>query len=172
MVSTVKYEIVKRLNKVEIRHYPSMVIAKVEGYEDQGFNLLFRFISGENKQKSKVKMTAPVVSQRIEMTAPVLSDTGSLAFVMPEGFRLETTPEPTDERVKIYELPERLVAALRFSGRWSSSLFEKKTGELLKELGNAKIKTKGNVFSMLYNAPFTPSFIRRNEVAVDIELKA
>jgi hypothetical protein len=171
MVATVRYTVESRLNKVEIRRYPKIAIAKVEKPEDEAFNLLFRFISGENRQRSKVKMTTPVISQRIEMTAPVLSDAGSMAFVMPEEYRLETTPEPLDNRVRIVELPERLVAALRFSGRWSSSLFEKKKKELLEELARAKIETKGSVFTMLYNAPFTPSFMRRNEVAVEIKPK-
>ena len=170
MVTTVKYEIVRKLSKVEIRKYPNIVVAKVDGYEDEGFGLLFRFISGENKQKAKVKMNAPVVSQRIEMTAPVLSDTGSIAFIMPEEYRIETTPEPLDNRVKIIEMPARIVAALRFSGRWSESLFNAKTKELREELANAKIKTKGNVFTMRYNAPYTPGFMRRNEVATEVEL--
>jgi len=169
MVETVRYEITRKLDKVEIRHYPKMVIAKVEGYGENGFNLLFRFISGDNKQKTKVKMTAPVVSQRTGMTAPVLSDSDSLAFVMPAECRLDTTPEPLDDRVKISEMPERKLAVLRFSGRWTSSLFEKKTKELLEELKKAKIKTKASAFSMLYNAPFTPSFMRRNEVAIEVE---
>ncbi len=77
--------------------------------------------------------------------------------------------EGLDDRVKISEVPDRLVATLRFSGRWTNSLFEKKTKELLDELRKARIKTRGNVFSMLYNAPFTPSFMRRNEVAVEVE---
>jgi hypothetical protein len=169
MVETAKYEITRKLDKVEIRHYPKIVIARVEGYGENGFNLLFRFISGDNKQKTKVKMTAPVVSQRIEMTAPVLSDGDSLAFVMPAEYQLATTPEPLDDRVKILEMPERNLAVLRFSGRWTSSLFEKKTKELLEEIEKAKIKTKGDVFGMLYNAPFTPSFMRRNEVAIELE---
>jgi len=75
------------------------------------------------------------------------------------------------DQVRIVELPERLVAALRFSGRWSSALFEKKRKELLEELGRAKIEINGSVFTMLYNAPFTPSFMRRNEVAVEIKPK-
>ena len=98
-------------------------------------------------------MTAPVVSQRIEMTVPVMSDTGSMAFVMPRVYRIETTPEPLDNRVKIVEIPARAAAALRFSGRWSEALFNAKTKELLEELVKAKIKTIGNVFTMLYNAP-------------------
>jgi hypothetical protein len=168
-VETIKYEIIRKIGKVEIRRYPKIVIAKVEDSETDAFNLLYQFITGENKQKAKVKMTAPVVSQQIAMTSPVFSETGTMAFVMPEEFTLETTPEPLDNRVKIVEIPARLVAALRFSGSWSESHFEKETQELLNELAKAEIKTKGKVFTMLYNSPFIPGFLRRNEVAVEVE---
>ena len=172
MVETVKYEVIKKLNRVEIRRYPKIVIARVSNFEDDSFGLLYRFISGQNRQKAKVKMTAPVVSQEIKMTAPVFSDfsgSGYMAFVLPSEFSPETTPEPLDSRVKIEEVPARLVAVLRFSGSWSEAHFEEKTKELLDELENEKIETKGGVFTMLYNPPFTPSFLRRNEVAIEVE---
>jgi hypothetical protein len=170
MVEQAKYEVLKKIGKTEIRRYPSLVIARVDGYGDGGFNLLFRYITGNNRQKSDIAMTAPVVSEEIAMTAPVLSDTGSIAFIMPEGYTIETTPEPIDDRVKIVEVSERTVAALRFSGRWSNSIFKKKSEELLAEIENAGLKVAGQVFSMRYNGPFTPWFLRRNEVAVAVEL--
>jgi hypothetical protein len=169
MVEQAKYEILKKIGKIEIRRYPRLVIARVDGYGDGGFNLLFRFITGNNRQKSDIVMTAPVVSEEIAMTAPVLSEKGSIAFIMPEGYTMETTPEPLDDRVKIVEVPERVVAALKFSGRWSNSIFKKKTKELLVEIENARLKVAGQVFSMRYNKPFTPWFLRRNEVAVPID---
>ena len=169
MVEQAKYEVLKEIGKIEVRSYPRLVIARVDGYGDGGFNFLFRFISGNNRQKSDVAMTAPVVSEEIAMTAPVLSEKSSIAFLMPEGFTLETTPEPLDNRVKIVEIPERVVAALRFSGRWSDSIFKKKSEEMLNGLAEAGIKTSGQVFSMRYNGPFTPWFMRRNEVAITIE---
>ena len=169
MVETVKYEVLREINKVEIRHYPKIILAKVEGSEADPFSLLYKFITGENRQKSKVKMTAPVVQQQIAMTSPVFSETGTMTFVMPAEYTLETTPEPLDNRVKIAEVPARLVAALRFSGSWSESHFEKETQELLEDLAKAKIKTKGQVFTMLYNPPFIPGFLRRNEVAIEVE---
>jgi hypothetical protein len=176
MVETIKYEVIRKLDKVEIRRYPAIVIAKVSNYDSDSFGLLFRFISGDNKTKEKMKMTTPVVeqdaSQEIKMTSPVLSEfsnEGYMAFVMPSEFSLETTPEPLDNRVKIEELPARVVAVLRFSGGWSEKHFEAKTKELLDELAKAKIKTRGNVFTMLYNPPFIPGFLRRNEVAIEIE---
>ena len=169
MVEQARYEVIKKIGKLEIRRYPNLVIARGDGYGDGGFDILFRFITGNNQQKSKVAMTAPVVSEQIAMTAPVLSETGSLAFVMPERFTLETTPKPLDDRVKIVELPKRVVAALRFSGRWSDSIFKKKSKEMLEELANAGVETVGQVFSMRYNGPFTPWFLRRNEVAVVVD---
>ncbi len=175
MVETVKYEILGKLDRVEIRRYPRIVIAKVGNYETDNFGLLFRFISGDNKAREKVKMTAPVVSQgasqEIKMTSPVLSEfsnEGYMAFVMPSEFSHETTPEPLDSRVKIEELPARNVAVLRFSGSWSEKHFRTKTKELLEELEKAKMETRGSVFTMLYNPPFIPGFLRRNEVAIEV----
>jgi len=169
MVEQAKYDVVKTIGKIELRHYPRLVIARVDGYGDDGFNILFRYITGNNRQKTSVEMTAPVISERIKMTAPVLSDTSSIAFVIPEGYDLETTPEPLDDRVKITEVPSRHVAALRFSGRWSESIFNKKFKELIDELAKSAVKTKGNVFVMRYSGPYTPWFMRRNEVAIEIE---
>jgi hypothetical protein len=172
MVPSVKYEVIRKIGKVEIRRYPKIVIAKTSNLEPDNFGLLFRFISGNNAQKEKVKMTTPVVSQEINMTSPVLSDfsnRGYMAFVMPTEFSIETTPLPLDSRVRIEEVPSRFVAVLRFSGGWSQTHFEEKTKELLQELANAKTATVGPVFAMLYNPPFTPSFLRRNEVAIEVE---
>jgi hypothetical protein len=169
MVEQARYEVIRKIGEIEIRRYPPLILARVDGYGDGGFNILFQFITGSNRQKSKVDMTAPVISQQIEMTAPVLSEAGSLAFIMPKGYTLETTPKPVDDRVKIVEVPERVVAALKFSGRWSDSLFKKKANKMLEELAKAEVKTVGRVFSMRYNGPMTPWFLRRNEVAVVIE---
>jgi len=169
MVEQAKYIVVETVGRVEIRRYPEIVVARVEGYADGGFNILFRFISGANVKKTKIAMTAPVISERIAMTAPVLSDDTSIAFVMPDKYTVETSPEPSDERVKIVKVPERLVAALRFSGRWTQSSFSSKTRELLDELEREGIRRKGEVFSMRYDGPFKPWFMRRNEVAVEVE---
>jgi effector-binding domain-containing protein len=175
MVQSVRYEVIRKLKNVEIRRYPKIVIAKVSNYESDNFGILFRFISGNNVQREKMKMTTPVVSkdsQEIKMTSPVLSEfssEGYMAFVMPSELNLETTPAPIDNRVRIEELPSRTVAVLRFSGSWSEAHFEKETKQLLKEIAEAKMKTNSSVFTMLYNPPFTPSFLRRNEVAIEVE---
>ena len=49
----------------------------------------------------------------------------------------------------------------------------KKTNENIKRLltilENNDLKTKGEPFLMRYNSPFTPGFLRRNEVAIEID---
>ena len=168
-VRSIGYGVLKKLDGVEIRRYPPIVVARVEGYGDGGFNILFQYISGNNRQKAKVAMTAPVLSEKIAMTAPVISGGDSLAFVMPEGYTGENTPQPLDERVKIVEIPARDLAALRFSGRWSGRTFAARSKEMLDELDKAGVRSVGEVISMRYNSPFTPWFMRRNEVAVEVE---
>jgi len=169
MVKEAKYRPIKKLDKVEIRLYTKLVIARVDGYGDGGFNSLFNYISGNNTTKTNLEMTSPVISQNIEMTAPVLSENDSIAFVLPEEYTLENAPTPNDERIKILQIPERYVATLGFSGRWTTSNFTKKSKQLLDELQTSNIKVIGNVFSMRYSGPFTPWFLRRNEVATEID---
>ena len=94
-----------------------------------------------------------------QLLSPVLSERKSIAFVMPKKYSLNNLPKPIDERIKIIAIPSRIIAALRFSGRWSSSL------------ETEKFSVKGSVFSMRYSSPFTPWFLRRNEVAVEVSLK-
>ena len=169
MVKEAKYLPIKKLDKVEIRLYSKLVIARVDGYGDGGFNSLFNYISGNNTTKANLEMTSPVISQNIEMAAPVLSENDSIAFVLPEQYTLENAPTPNDERIKILLIPERYVAALGFSGRWTTSNFTRKSKQLFEELRTSKIKTIGNVFSMRYSGPFTPWFLRKNEVATEID---
>jgi len=169
LVETIKYEVIRQMGNVEIRRYPKIVVAKVTDPQADAFSLLYNFITGNNARKQKVKMTSPVVSEKIAMTSPVLSDNNSMAFVMPKELTIDTVPEPLDRRVQIVEIPSRTVAAICFSGGWSEKHFEKETQTLLTELAKAGIKTKGNIFTMLYNPPYIPGFLRRNEVAIETQ---
>jgi hypothetical protein len=169
MVEHAPYELIRKFGKVEIRRYPQLLLARVDDLGDRAFNSLFRFINGHNVKQTKIAMTAPVVSEQIAMTAPVVSGSNYLAFILPTQYTVDTIPQPRDKLVKIVTIPPRIIAALRFSGRWSQSSFTTRSQELLTALDNANIKTKGNVFSMRYDGPFTLWFLRRNEVASEIE---
>jgi hypothetical protein len=167
---TIPYAVKGKTGEIEFRHYPELVLATVDTAEDNaGFNLLFAYISGSNKPREKIPMTAPVItSQKIPMTAPVVSDAGSMSFVMPAGTTREETPDPLDSRVRIVALPQREIAVIRFSGYAAQEDVDATTSRLQDGLKNEGIVTVGQPFLMRYDSPWMPGFLRRNEVAIEI----
>jgi hypothetical protein len=171
MVETPKYEVVDRMDEVEIRQYPRIILATVMG--DGGgnpFRLLFQYISGNNSGSSKISMTAPVLTpEKIAMTAPVISEGYSMSFVVPSKYTMETVPTPNDDRIRIQEVPERRLAVVRFRGRARENSVEEQKARLISVLRENGVETVGEPFLMRYNAPMTPGFLRRNEVGIEIE---
>jgi hypothetical protein len=170
MTETIHYDVLKKLDHIEIRQYPAVVFAVVENHnEDTSFGLLFRYITGENKTKSRIAMTTPVVtSEKIKMTAPIITRKNYMAFAIPSTYIGQTVPIPVNPEVKIEVQPKKHMAAIRFSGRTTVARVQKHTQELLTTLNTHGIQIKGESILMRYNSPFTPSFLRRNEVAVEI----
>jgi hypothetical protein len=167
---TIPYAVTGKAGEIEFRHYPELVLATVDSAgDDAGFNLLFAYISGSNTPREKIPMTAPVITtQKIPMTAPVVSDVASMSFVMPTGTTREQTPDPLDSRVRIVTLPERDIAVIRFSGYAPPDDVDAATSRLENGLKNEGIVTEGRPFLMRYDSPWTPGFLRRNEVAIGI----
>ncbi|MFZ0006359.1 MAG: heme-binding protein [Methanoregula sp.] len=168
---TIPFTVTGKKGEIEFRQYPPLVLATVNNSEgDNGFNLLFAYITGNNKPHTSISMTAPVImSQQIAMTAPVLSSGGSMSFVMPAGKIRDEIPDPLDNRVTITTVPGREIAVVRFSGYASQKDIDAETSRLLEGLANANITPAGQPFLMRYNPPWTPGFLRRNEVAIEIQ---
>ena len=59
-------------------------------------------------------------------------------------------------------------SVLKFSGHAYINKVDAMTNDLLNNLKKLNIKVIGNPFLMRYNSPFTPDFLRRNEIAVEI----
>ena len=173
MNDQVPYDVIQKIENIEIRQYPEIIFAVVENnIYDSGFNLLFQYISGKNKTQSKISMTAPVItSEKIKMTAPVVTRDKYMAFPIPSSYNKDTVPIPTNPSVKIEVQPKKIMAILRFGGRTTEKRVQKYIQELITILKNHKIHINGEPILMRYNSPFTPGFLRRNEVAVEISKK-
>ena len=170
MVETVQFSEAGRIGEIELRKYPELVLATVTGLSDNSaFGLLFDYISGKNRMQKKIPMTAPVItSEKIEMTAPVISDSNSFSFVMPDRYKPEDIPEPMDARIRIQTIPARKLAVIRFKGYARAKSVNEVKSRLLSILQKSGAVTVGEPFLMRYNSPWTPGFMRRNEVGIEI----
>ena len=179
-----RYAVRLRSGNIEYRQYEPYLIAEtlVQGSPhfdsagNEGFRRLFRYIAGGNTSRARIAMTAPVSqaaqSEKIAMTVPV-QQTGSaagwrVAFMLPRQYTLETAPAPSDPRVKVVPVAGRLMAVLRYAGRWTERNYAAHRDELLQALATAGLKPTGEPQLARYNAPYTLPFLRRNEVLVDV----
>jgi hypothetical protein len=173
------FTVVKKIGAIEIREYTPYVVAEVvvnanaNDAGNQAFPILAGYIFGKNKGEKKMAMTAPVIQSsappiKMEMTAPVTQASvpgGYLVqFVLPKTVSLATAPEPLDERVKLREMPAASWAVITYSGTWSQSNFDENLSALRTALKTADIATQGEPVLSRYNGPFTPWFMRRNEI--------
>lgn len=174
MTDETPYSVRQTIGDVELRDYPNTILATVRGRGDTGaFGLLFRYITGANVSRATIPMTAPVVSARrasenIPMTAPVVSDEERFSFVLPPSYTMDTAPVPLDPRVELEPIPPRRVAVIRFRGRAGNRQVRERAGILLRVLPQMGLEPLGNPFLMRYNPPYTPGFLRRNEVGVEV----
>lgn len=173
-----EYQIVRKLEGIEVREYAAyrvaeMVVAGPAGEAgSQAFPVLAGYIFGKNKGDRKIAMTAPVtqaaVPVKLEMAAPVTQtaapDGFLVQFVLPKDVTLASAPEPLDARVKLREVPPSRVAVIRFSGFWSESNYNDHLAKLQAALRAADLAWSGEPVYSRYNPPFTPWFMRRNEI--------
>lgn len=174
MSETIRYDVVRSLDEVEIRQYPSYILATVSGLTDnEAFGILFDYISGNNRSRKRIPMTAPVMSavekgEKIAMATPVISGGGGFSFVLPQSYEMDTVPAPVDGRVMITLVPPRRVAVIRFKGRATNANVQQKVSRTLAVLKENGLQVRGEPFLMRYNPPFIPGFLRRNEVGAEI----
>jgi hypothetical protein len=167
----------------ELREYAPYVVAEtyVDGEFDsvgnEGFRRLVRYIGGDNRSKASIAMTAPVeqapASQKIAMTAPVeqakAGDRWRVAFVLPASFTMENAPQPNDARVKLEQRPPRLMASVRYSGRWTEENYAKNLAALEAWIGQQGLVPVGEPVWARYNPPMLPWFLRRNEILIPVK---
>ena len=180
------YTVVERIGDIEIRDYPPMILASAtvggdrQGAANRAFRILAGFIFGDNRAHGEIAMTAPVTQSRAEpvpqgspekiaMTAPVTQareEDGRwrVDFMMPSRYTLETLPAPTDPRVKITRMAPHRAAAIRFTGRLTDGNFDRALRALDDFVAARGLRTQGAARFAYYDGPFTPFFLRRNEV--------
>lgn len=162
------YVVVRRFADFEVRAYPPAAVAEVTvagSFEQAGnraFGSLFGYISGRNRGGQSIAMTAPVLQ------APSQGGEHAVAFVLPASLSADDAPTPDDQAVLVRELPATTTAAMAYSGRWTQDSYERHCAMLLTALSREGLVPAGEPRFARYNPPFTPWFLRRNEVLVDV----
>jgi hypothetical protein len=177
-----EYRVLERGGDFELRQYQAQIVAEtlVEGDFHEvgyiGFRRLFDYISGKNRKKQSIPMTAPLSqeagSEKIPMTAPVnqerVGEKWRITFLMPSRYSMETLPEPLDPEIKLLEIPPRLMAAFQYSGTWSREKYEDSERRLRELIRQRGLKIVGEPIFARYNPPFMPWCLRRNEVLIPV----
>lgn len=181
-IEEAKYEVVSKSDNFEIRDYAPHVVAEtiVDGpLEDAGnraFQRLFDYISGKNRSHDKISMTAPVsqeaASEKIKMTSPVgqqsIEGGWLVSFTMPASQTIEALPDPEDQRIKLRQVPACRMVAVRYSGVWSEKRYLRYKQELESWIEKNGFRIIGEPVWARYNSPFTPWFLRRNEILIPV----
>ena len=166
-VEIARYEAIEADGAIEIRSYPTLVVAEVTrtGNRDEavrsGFGPLAGYIFAKERPGDKIAMTAPV-TQSSEGT------NWTVRFIMPSSYSLDQLPQPSDADVQLREMPPARRAAIRFSGWWSDELFKTEDAKLRDWLSKKGLSPSGTPTFAYYNDPFTPGFLRRNEIIYDL----
>jgi len=167
-IETPNYTVLKKLGEVEIRQYPTMILAQTklksgryDGNEDNGFRTVAGYIFGGNQTQQKIAMTAPVIMNMSDSNA-------SMSFVMPSQYQMEELPTPNSNKVQITQQAPLVLAVIRFGGFASQNKIQEQADLLTQTLKENNIQIKGALLFMGYNAPWDVTG-RRNEVAYEVE---
>lgn len=192
------YDTIKRLGDgVELRRYQPYLIAEttipstsMKDGSGKGFRTVAGYIFGKNKGKKKMSMTAPVRMSRdgssrgggekMKMTAPVRVEPAARArgntkvsFVLEKEYTRGTAPTPLSRDVRVKDVRPHVLAVRTFSGGPpSEARVERERTRILSQLAaNDMRPTTPGAEPLVYgyHDPFiTPSFLRRNEVCVEV----
>ena len=157
------YEVVKQNQVYEIRKYSDrLVIETKTSDQSSGFRKLFKYISGDNKDKKEIKMTTPVT--QTEKNGNMI-----MQFYIPAEFDESNVPDPNNSEVKVLNIKGGYYAVIIYSGRASDNNYVKHKNILEDQLKKDKISIISKPIRATYNSPFTLPMLRRNEVMFKIE---
>jgi hypothetical protein len=163
------YKVLNSYPELELRDYPAGMQIETEVTGDfinagsMGFRPLVNFISGNNKARQPIAMTAPVIQES------VTTDRHKVRFVMPKEMDESSTPSPADSSVSVVSVPAHLAAARKFGGSWSKDKFEKEGTKLLEAVAKAGLVPEGNLYWSRFDPPWKPGFLKHNEVLIRVK---
>lgn len=162
------YTVSQKNEHFEVRQYQHTTFAQTTqkgGYADAmsaGFKELANYIFAKNRDGEKIAMTAPV------LFAPKGTDCWHIRFVLPSPYTKKTAPKPANKEVRLYDAGQRTIAVRRVSGAPTWKEWQKEEKTLREQLAKNGLRARGRSWYARYNPPWIPSFMRRNEIMIEI----
>jgi len=160
---TAPYKLLRSDGPFELRDYPALTLATAPMHDPRGseaFGHLFGFITGKNAALEKIPMTTPVLIDPA-------SGKPTMSFVLPQTVAQKGAPQPRgDVHLQVTE-PGRY-AVLRFKGSVSEKNQKQAAEQLSAWLRARHIDAQSEPIFAYYDPPWTPVFLRRNEVMVRV----
>ncbi|GAB4181054.1 MAG: heme-binding protein [Terrimicrobiaceae bacterium] len=153
------YQVIENSPPFQVRDYPPLRVVETrmeDNTGDSGFQKLFRFISGRNSENKKIAMTTPVFMEGS-------GEARIMAFYLPSAVS-PSAPTPADPMVNLRVIPAGRFAVLRFGGSRSTNSEENQLSKLNSWILRRGWKTDRKPIFAYYDPPWTPGFLRRNEV--------
>jgi hypothetical protein len=145
-----KYDLKVKDGDFELRQYGPYIVAEVLVSGDQGhavqsgFRKLAGYIFGGNAGRATVQ------------------------FMMPAAYTLNSLPKPNDADIRFRSEPAREMAVMKFSGVARERSYREKTNLLKSWVAAKGLAVRGSAVLAQYDPPWTPWFMRRNEVLIEI----
>ncbi len=168
MTEKLGYQVIENLGDFEVRLYPPHILVStnesgsMSAAGSQAFRRLANYIFGGNNAGKSIAMTAPVLQAQKE-------DGFITSFVMPASMSMQNMPSSSDSSLSFSEQPGGKFAAVSFSGLASQPLFDSKAKSLNKQLTANNIQVAGPAIYARYDGPWTPFFLRHNEVLIPLQ---
>ena len=160
-----KYNVVKSNEIYEIRKYSDrLAVQVVNTNQNNSFQKLFNYISGNNETNEEIKMTTPVTQMKKKGNM-------TMQFYLPSNFNKDNVPNPSRSDVEIINIAGGYYAVIRYSGRASDKNFIKHKEILENELKKDNISISGPAIKASYNSPFTLPMLKRNEAMFKVNWK-
>ncbi|MEO0445461.1 MAG: heme-binding protein [Verrucomicrobiota bacterium] len=159
------YTVERKDGRFELRSYPDLVVVstsmdEASPMEGGTFMRLFRYIAKGNEAEEKIAMTTPVLRD----ADPSSNGGERMSFILPRSVAQKGPPAPASENVHIGEVIGGRFASYRYQGTLSASSEEEAKSKLQKWVRSQSLDTVGTMIIANYDPPFTPPFLRRNEV--------
>ena len=157
---------------IEVRLYEKAHIAIVKvdsrnwrGAANAAFQPLASYIFGDNERGENIGMTSPVTTHKQD-------ELWEVRFFMPHRYDRNNLPNPQSPYVQITTMDAVTLAAIRFNGpangAGATANFAKHEDKLRAALASQNLPDKGAAHYAVYNGPWTPNIMRRNEVLIEL----